>query len=232
MAAVSRAVRLDLARMTVRQLNHYLHHDLAGQQAVQILNPQGMHSIAAGLDLPGAVQVQGHAGYYLAAMNRQANVTVHGNTGLAVAENMMSGLVRVKGNASQSAGASAHGGLLVIEGDAASRCGISLKGGDIVVKGSVGHVCGFMAQLGHLVVCGDAGAGLGDSLFEAVIYVAGTISGLGADARIEAMGPADLATVDRLLEQAKISADPATFQRVASARTLYHWHAGQPWAYG
>ncbi len=43
-----------------------------------------------------------------------------------------------------------------------------MKGCDIVVGGSVGHVSAFMAQAGRLVVCGDAGAGLGDSLYEAV----------------------------------------------------------------
>ena len=93
-----------------------------------------------------------------------------------VAENMMSGRVRVKGFASDAAGASGHGGLLVIEGDASLRCGISMKGGDIVVGGSVGHFSAFMAQAGRLVVCGDAGDALGDSLYEAVIYVRGKIA--------------------------------------------------------
>ena len=71
-------------------------------------------------------------------------------------------------------GASAHGGLLVIDGDASLRCGISLKGADIVVGGSVGSFSAFMAQAGRLVVCGDAGDALGDSLYEAVIYVRGS----------------------------------------------------------
>ena len=70
-----------------------------------------------------------------------------------------------------------------------------MKGCDIVVGGSVGHMSAFMAQAGTLVVCGDAGAGLGDSLYEAVIYVRGTIHGLGADAREEPMTAADVARV-------------------------------------
>ena len=112
---------------------------------------------------------------------------MHGNVGWGVAENMMSGSVRVKGFASESAGASGHGGLLVIEGDASLRCGISMKGIDIVVGGSVGDFSAFMAQAGTLVVCGDAGDALGDSLYEAVIYVRGRIKSLGADAREEPM---------------------------------------------
>ena len=55
------------------------------------------------------------------------------------------------------------------------RCGISLKGGDIVVGGSVGSFSAFMAQAGRLVICGDAGDALGDSLYEAVIYVRGKV---------------------------------------------------------
>ena len=66
-----------------------------------------------------------------------------------------------------------------------------MKGCDIVVGGSVGHVSAFMAQAGRLVVCGDAGAGLGDSLYEAAIYVRGKITSLGADAREEPMAEED-----------------------------------------
>ena len=83
----------------------------------------------------------------------------------------MSGRVHVRGFASTAAGASAHGGLLVIDGDASLRCGISLKGADIVVRGSVGHMSAFMGQRGCVVVCGDAGESLGDSLYEARLYV-------------------------------------------------------------
>ena len=100
-----------------------------------------------------------------------------------------------------------------------------MKGVDIVVGGSVGHVSGFMAQAGRMVVCGDADPGLGDSLYEAVIYVAGEIRGLGADAQEEPMSEDDFAAVAELLEQAQLQRDPQQFKRVASARTLYHWNA-------
>jgi glutamate synthase domain-containing protein 3 len=138
---------------------------------------------------------------------------------------MMSGRVEVRGFASGGAGASAHGGLLVIRGDAGLRCGISLKGADIVVGGDVGSFSGFMAQAGRMVVCGNAGEGLGDSLYEAVIYVRGEIRSLGADARTEPMTAADVAAVASLLEAAGVEAPAADFKRVASARSLYHWNA-------
>jgi glutamate synthase domain-containing protein 3 len=221
-------IPLDLARISVRELNQYLHHELpkigAGVR-VDILNPDGMHNIAVGLDATAEIDIRGHAGYFIAGMNKRSKVTVHGNVGWSVAENIMSGTVHIKGCASECAAASGQGGLVVIEQDASSRCGISMKGCDIVVGGSVGHMSAFMAQAGTLVVCGDAGAGLGDSLYEAVIYVRGTLHGLGADAREEPMAAQDFARVAELLTKAGFSPDATGFKRVASARSLYHWHA-------
>jgi glutamate synthase domain-containing protein 3 len=158
-------------------------------------------------------------------MNQLANITVHGNAGPGVGENMMSGTIRVAGFASTAAGASAHGGLLAIHGDAALRCGISLKGGDIVVGGGVGSFSAFMAQAGRIVICGDAGDALGDSLYEAVIYLRGNVRSLGADARFEPMQPDDFEAVRQLLDRAGLKHDHQDFKRVASAKGLYHWNA-------
>ncbi len=222
-----RIKKLDLATLSVRQVNQFLHHELPGSdiKKVEILDPDGMHNIAVGLDCDVAVDILGHAGYFIAGMNKQASVTVHGNVGWSVAENMMSGNVCVKGHASECAGATAHGGLLVIEGNASLRCGISMKGCDIVVGGSVGHYSAFMAQAGTLLVCGDAGLNLGDSLYEATIYVGGKIHSLGADAQEEEMQAVDYEKVSQLLVAAHIDHDPKEFRRVASARSLYHWNA-------
>lgn len=231
----------DLRQTPLREVNQFLHNvpglqNLKGSesleslegdrstQAVQILNPDGAHNIAVGLDAPLHVEIMGHTGYYAAGMNQLASVTIVGNAGPGVAENMMSGRVHVKGFASVSAGASAQGGLLVIDGDASLRCGISLKGADIVVGGSVGSFSAFMAQAGRLVICGDAGDALGDSLYEAVIYVRGQIKSLGADAQLEPMTNEDYTTVADLLARAGLSHDPQEFKRVASARQLYHWN--------
>ncbi len=217
----------DLAKDSLRQLNLYLHkHAVAeGTRQVSVQNPDGAHSIACGLDAPIDVQIHGHVGYYVAGMNQHASVTVHGNAGPGAGENMMSGRLHIKGFASTAAGASAHGGLLVIDGDASLRCGISLKGADIVVGGSVGSFSAFMAQAGRMVICGDAEDALGDSLYEAVIYVRGNVRSLGADARFEPMTDTDRASVKALLTAAGRGDDPTDFKRIASAKSLYHWHA-------
>jgi len=222
--AVSAAV-FDLKRTSVREINQFLHHPLGNVTHVTIENPDGAHNVAVGVNQPVNIEIRGHVGYYAAGMNKHASVQIHGNAGPGVAENMMSGRIDVKGFASASAGASAHGGLLIIRQDGGLRCGISLKGGDIVVGGNVGSFSAFMAQAGRLVVCGDAGEALGDSLYEAVIYVRGTIKSLGADARIEPMSDYDSAAVASLLGQAGISASARDFKRIASGRTLYHWNA-------
>ena len=227
------AQTLDLGELGLRAVNSRLQDVAAGSNETlwTVANPMGQHAIACGLDSALSVDITGHVGFYCAGMNREAEITVHGHAGVGVAENMMSGTVRVKGNASQSAGATGHGGLLVIEGDASSRCGISMKGIDIVVGGSVGHMSGFMAQLGHLVICGDAGEALGDSIYEAKLYVRGRVESLGADCIEKAMTPEHLATLSDLLTRAGMDADPAEFRRYGSARTLYHFDVDNASAY-
>ena len=223
---VDDTLTFDLSRATVRDLNQFLHgpaDTLAGRR-VNVLNTDGAHNLAVGVNAPVHITLQGHAGYYAAGMNQHATVVVQGSASTGVAENMMSGFVHVKGFASNGAGASAHGGLLVIDGDAGLRCGISLKGADIVVGGSVGSFSGFMAQAGRMAVCGDAGDALGDSLYEAVNYVKGHIKSLGADAQIEPMSDADVSALAALLKAAGQPHDPRDFKRVASARALYHWN--------
>lgn len=217
--------QFDLSRSSVRELNQFLHHDLAGVQRVEVLHSNGMHNLAVGVDADVDIDIRGHAGYFIGGMNKRARITVHGSVGWSVAENIMSGMVRVRGNASECAAASGHGGLVVIDGNASSRCGISMKGCDIVVGGSVGHVSAFMAQAGRLVVCGDAGPALGDSLYEAVLYIRGKVYSLGADAQEEPLQDSDIVGLRDLLARAAIDADPRDFKRFGSARRLYHWNS-------
>ena len=138
----------------------------------------------------------------------------------------MSGRVHVKGDASQAAGATGCGGLLVVDGNASARCGISMKGIDIVVKGSVGHMSAFMAQAGNLVVLGDAGEALGDSIYEAQLYVRGKVEEprrrlhREGHARRAQGGAAPAARAAGLGGEVDVS----EFRRYGSARKLYHFH--------
>jgi glutamate synthase domain-containing protein 3 len=225
---------VDLAHTSVRKLNAALHAlDGANSGPWRITNPQGKHSIAAGIDAPLAVRIEGHVGYYCAGMNQRADVVICGNAGVGLAENMMSGSVRIEGDASQAAGATGHGGLLVVEGNAAARCGISMKGIDIVVKGSIGPMSAFMAQAGNLLVLGDAGENLGDSIYEARLFVRGEVKSLGADCIEKPLQAAERAILRDLLAKAGWSdqARPDEFRLYGSGRRLYHFHVDNADAY-
>lgn len=235
MNAVAPDVTYDLATTPLRELNAAL-HKAAGESSARrwrVLNPGGRHAVAAGVDAPLTIDVEGNVGYYCAGMNAKASVIIHGNAGVGVAENMMSGFVHVKGDASQSAGATAHGGLLLVEGNASARCGISMKGVDIIVKGSVGHMSAFMGQSGTLIVFGDAGEALGDSLYEAKLFVRGTVKSLGADCIEKKMGEKHKALVFEKLKAAGLdgSIDVSEFKRYGSARKLYNFHIDNVDAY-
>jgi methylamine---glutamate N-methyltransferase subunit B len=224
---------VDLEQIPLRELNQRL-HDLShapGPARWRVVNPNGAHAVACGLDADVQVEIEGHVGYYCAGMNKRAQVRVRGNASTGIAENMMSGLVVVEGNASQSAGATGRGGLLVVRGDASARCGISMKGIDIVVGGSVGHMSAFMAQTGTLVVCGDAGEALGDSIYEARVYVRGSVAGLGADCVEKELRDEHVLQLASLLDAAEIDADPSDFRRYGSARQLYNFRVDNAGAY-
>ncbi|MCT8330884.1 protein GlxC [Albidovulum sediminis] len=225
----------DLGAHGLRALNSTL-HALKGQTNEtqwDIVNPRGSHAIAAGVDAAVDITVHGSTGYYCAGMNKQATIRVKGSAGPGVAENMMSGTVIVDGDASQYAGATGRGGLLVIKGNASSRCGISMKGIDIVVHGSIGHMSAFMAQSGNMVVLGDAGDALGDSLYEARLFVRGKVKSLGADCIEKEMRPEHLELLETLLQrgEADAKARPEEFRRYGSARKLYNFNIDNASAY-
>ena len=226
--------RIDLSEAGLRSLNEDLHRQTDGSNDPhwEIVNPRGLHAVACGVDAPIAIDIHGSVGYYCAGMNKKAAITVHGSAGPGVAENMMSGRVVIKGDASQYAGATGRGGLLVIEGNASSRCGISMKGIDIVVKGNIGHMSAFMAQSGHLAVLGDAGDALGDSIYEAKLFVRGSVKCLGADCIEKEMRAEHHNTLAKLLESAGISGvSTKDFKRYGSARKLYTFNIDNADAY-
>jgi len=225
---------IDLEKTPLRDLNESLHQlkDGTNETEWEVLNPRGQHAVAVGVDAPVTVTIRGPVGYYCAGMNKQATIVVHGSAGPGTAENMMSGKVVVKGDASQYAGATGRGGLLLIEGNASSRCGISMKGIDIVVKGNIGHMSAFMAQTGNLVVLGDAGDALGDSIYEARLFVRGSVKSLGADCVEKEMRPEHHEALSALLKKAGVNGvTTSEFKRYGSARKLYNFNIDNADAY-
>ena len=216
---------LDCEELTTREINDVLRTLPVGSR-VTIANPSGRHNLAVGLLEHLDIVIDGHAGYFTGGLGAGPDITVNGFVGWSVGENLMEGTIRVRGGASECAGASSHGGTVIIHGSASSRAGISLKGGTVVVGGDVGHMSGFMAQAGTMLVGGDAGHALGDSLYEAVIYVSGSIASLGSDARLEDLTQSDVDAVRALVDLAGFDhVSPQDVKRVASAKQLYNFDA-------
>src|SRR4029079_17494886 len=114
---------VDLGTTPLRTLNAALHklRPDTNERHWIIDHPAGRHAIAAGLNAPITVEINGPVGYYCAGMNKLATVLIHGNAGVGVAENMMSGFVHVAGDASQSAGAPRRGGVWRVGREPPSR---------------------------------------------------------------------------------------------------------------
>jgi methylamine---glutamate N-methyltransferase subunit B len=221
-------VVLDCDDLGTRAVNRAL-RTLPGDARACLRAPRGRHNLAVGLPGDVAITIDGNAGYFLGGLcgtkdGSGPDIAVNGFVGWSVGENLMGGTIRVRGSASQSAGASARGGRIFIEGDASLRAGISLKGGTLAVAGDAGAMTGFMAQAGRILIGGNAGHALGDSLYEAVIYVQGSIASLGADAVVDEMTDDDVLIVKRLVEESGFEhIEPDRLTKVASARQLYHF---------
>lgn len=99
-----------------------------------------------------------------------------------------------------------------------------MKGINIVVHGSIGHMSAFMAQSGNLIVCGDAGDALGDSCYEARLFVRGSVKSLGADCEQKEMRAEHLEILKALLAESESDAKPEEFKRYGSARNLYNFN--------
>ena len=140
---------LDLQKLSVRQLNHFLHHEIGATSPsrVEILNPNGLHNIAVGLDVPAQVDVRGPrrlfpgrhepAGPDRGPRERGLERRRKHDVGRGAGQGIRLPVRRSLGP---------RGACFSSRGSASSRCGISLKGGDIVVGGHVGHMSAFMAQ--------------------------------------------------------------------------------------
>jgi len=223
-------IAIDCTNLSTREINQKLKALAAeGIQSVKVLNPAGRHNLAVGITQPIAVEFQGAVGYYCGGLSEQVNIEIFGSCGWSVGENLMSGKIVVHGNASANAAASAHGGKIYIRGNAGPRAGISLKGGTLVVTGNVGYGSAFMMQQGCMVVCGDAGANLGDSIYDGVIFVGGSLSELGADAQIEAMTDDDWQLLQQELQPMGRTPQEYDFKKIVCAKQLYHFKA-KDWA--
>jgi methylamine---glutamate N-methyltransferase subunit B len=90
-----------------------------------------------------------------------------------------------------------------------------------------------MAQAGTLAVLGDAGESLGDSIYEAHVYVRGAVRSLGADCVRKEMTDLHKEELLSKFVAAGIAGqvDVGEFKRYGSARQLYHFHVDNASSY-
>ena len=75
-----------------------------------------------------------------------------------------------------------------------------------------------------MVICGDAGDFLGDSIYEAQIFVRGEIGELGADCIEKDMTAEHVKNLQSLLDASGVDAKAGQFRRYGSARKLYNFN--------
>jgi len=220
---------IDATDLTTRKINLELKRIVydEGVNNVTIVNPGSKHSLGVGILKRCNITFEGSPGWYACGLIDGPEVQINGRVGWSLAENMMSGSVVVEGPAGSLTGAALRGGDLVIKGNVGARTGIDQKGGTIIVLGSAGINTGFMMQRGRQIICGDVNDGLGDSMYDGVIYVGGKIASLGVDCVPGEMNDDDREFINRKFEIYDLG-PPPELQKFECGKVLHNYDALEP----
>jgi len=213
----TRLINLELRRLLYEE----------GVTDVTVKNPGAKHSLGVGILTRCRITFEGSLGYFGCGLIDGPEIHITGRVGWSACENMMSGVVVVDGNAGSLTGAALRGGDLVIKGQVGARTGIDQKGGTIIVLGDVGANTAFMMQRGRQVICGNAGHGLGDSMYDGVLYVGGTVRSLGIDCVPGEWTDADTEFIERKFRIHELGAPPE-FQKFVCGKKLYNYDNLEP----
>ena len=219
----------DARDLTTRQINLELRWLLyeQGVTDVTVQNPGSKHSIGVGILTRCKITYQGSLGYFGCGLIDGPEVHITGRVGWSACENMMSGVVVIEGNAGSLTGAALRGGDVVVKGRVGARSGIDQKGGTIITLGSAGSMNGFMMQRGRQVICGDVGPGLGDSMYDGIMYVGGKVKSLGIDCVEGEWTDADTEFIERKFRIYDLGSPPE-FQKFVCGKKLYNYDNLEP----
>ena len=219
----------DAADLTTRQINLELRWLIYEQGArdVTVLNPGAKHSIGVGILQRCKIRYEGSLGYFGLGLIDGPEITVTGRVGWSVCENMMSGVVVIEKNAGSLTGAAMRGGDLIVKGPVGARTGIDQKGGTIIIGGDAGTMTAFMMQRGRQIILGNVGNGLGDSMYDGTIYVAGKVKSLGIDCVEGEWTDADTELVERKFRIYGLG-DPPPLQKFVCGKMLYNYDNLEP----
>ena len=219
----------DAKELTTRKINLELRWLLyeQGVKDVTVQNPGAKHSLGVGILTRCRITFEGSLGYFGLGVIDGPEVHITGRVGWSACENMMSGVVTIDGNAGSLTGAAIRGGDLIVKGRVGARTGIDQKGGTIIVLGSGGSNNGFMMQRGRQIFCGDVGPGLGDSMYDGVLYVGGKVKSLGVDCIPGEWTDADTEFIERKFRVHELGAPPE-FQKFVCGKKLYNYDNLEP----
>jgi methylamine---glutamate N-methyltransferase subunit B len=219
----------DAAKLTTRQINLELRNLIyeQGITDVTVKNPGAKHSIGVGILQRCRITFEGSLGYFGVGLIDGPEVLITGRVGWSVCENMMSGVVRIEKNAGSLTGAALRGGDIVVRGSVGARTGIDQKGGTIIVGGDAGSMTAFMMQRGRQIILGDVGPGLGDSMYDGEIFVAGTVKSLGIDCVPGEWTDADTELIERKFRIYGLGSPPG-FKKFVCGKVLYNYDNLEP----
>jgi len=219
----------DARDLTTRQINLELRWLLyeQGVTDVTVRNPGSKHSLGVGILTRCKITFEGSLGYFGCGLIDGPEIHVTGRVGWSACENMMSGVVVIDGNAGSLTGAALRGGDVVVKGRVGARSGIDQKGGTIITLGSAGSMNGFMMQRGRQVICGDVGPGLGDSMYDGIMYVGGKVKSLGIDCVEGEWTDADTEFIERKFRIYGLGSPPE-FQKFVCGKKLYNYDNLEP----
>jgi len=209
-------VTLDLAHLTVREVNERLRQSGAVGEDVLVRNPDARHHIGVGLTEAITVRIEGSAGYFCAGLSDQAHFEVSHNVGWGVGDNMYTGSVIVGGNAGAIPGVAIRGAEIVIHGNMGSRAGQVMKAGTLCCVGNANFMAGYMMYGGRIIILGDSGERVGEDMSAGEIFVGGTIQELGSDAMLGDLDVAELEDIRAFLDRYKISFS-GSFSKIVNA---------------
>jgi len=221
--------RFDAKGLSTRQINLELRWLLyeRGVKDVTVLNPGAKHSLGVGILTRCKITFDGSLGYFGCGLIDGPEIHVKGRVGWSACENMMSGVVVVDSNAGSLTAAAIRGGDVVVKGRVGARTGIDQKGGTVIVLGDAGSMTGFMLQRGRQILCGDVGPGLGDSMYDGMIYVAGKVKSLGIDCVPGEWNDADTELIERKFRIYGLGSPPQ-FEKFVCGKKLYNYDNLEP----
>ena len=221
--------QFDARDLTIRKINAELRRLIyeEGVTDVTVLNPGAKHSLGVGILTRCRITFEGSLGYFGCGLIDGPEIHVKGRVGWSACENVMSGVVVIDGNAGSLTAAAIRGGDVVVKGRVGARTGIDQKGGTVIVLGDAGSMTGFMLQRGRMIFCDDVGPGLGDSMYDGTIYVAGKVRSLGIDCVPGAWTDADTELIERKFRIYGLG-DPPELQKFVCGKQLYNYDTLEP----